>query len=195
MRGICGKRRQHDQFRSLAAVEKRGRAAAGRLPPRPGHPGADFPEGPRALQKRRRQIPGSRSCTHVGYTATRSIRRLPKSPKKSTARRSPISKTRHEAKDQDRPAIAGLCMAERRRNHVVRQLDLFRLLDRSGASTRPPRHRRSLRAWDLSELGLVLAGESPRPLQPRFLRSRGQALGSFAQTGLVERRRPEMGGQ
>ena len=37
------------------------------------------------------------------------------------------------------------------------------------------------------ELGLVMAGESPRPVQPRFLRSGRQAVGSHAQTGLVER--------
>ena len=41
----------------------------------------------------------------------------------------------------------------------------------AGATAAAARHRRSFRARHLPELGLVLAGESPRALQPRLLRS------------------------
>ena len=39
------------------------------------------------------------------------------------------------------------------------------------------RHGRSFRAWHLPQLGMELAGESPRALQPRLLRCGGQAVG------------------
>ena len=68
-------------------------------------------------------------------------------------------------------------------------------LDRGREPAGPPRHRRSVRPGRLSELGMVVAGQSPRAIQPRVLRSGGQALGSDAQTGLVERKDPALGGR
>ena len=75
-----------------------------------------------------------------------------------------------QADDQGRPTIAGLCLAEGRRHHVLRQLDLLRLVDRSGQPDSCAAARTILPARNLPELGVVVAGESPRPLQPRFLR-------------------------
>ncbi len=56
----------------------------------------------------------------------------------------------------------------------------------AGAQMQTPWHRRSFRAWHLSELGLVVAGESARDVQPRFLRSIRQAVGHGTTTSLVE---------
>ncbi len=57
----------------------------------------------------------------------------------------------------------------------------------AGAMMQRRGHRRSFRPRHLSQLGMVVAGESPRALQSRLLRSRRQALGSFAPPGLVGR--------
>ena len=67
----------------------------------------------------------------------------------------------------------------------VRQLDLLRLMDRSRSHDAAPRYRRSFGPGHLSQLGMVVAGQSPRPLQPRILRYGGQALGSLTPPGLV----------
>ena len=63
-----------------------------------------------------------------------------------------------------RPTASGICMAEGRRYHHVWKLDLFRLVDRGRAANSEARHRRSFRDGRLSELGMVVAGESARPL-------------------------------
>ncbi len=57
----------------------------------------------------------------------------------------------------------------------------------AGAADAAARHRRSFGPGHLSELGMVVADESPRAVQPRLVRSRRQALGSLAQASLVER--------
>ena len=68
-------------------------------------------------------------------------------------------------------------------------------LDRGGKSNSAPRHRRSVGPGHLPELGVVVAGESPRAVQPRFVRSLGQALGCDAQAGVVERVGAKLGGK
>ena len=59
-------------------------------------------------------------------------------------------------------ATPRLRLAERRRHDLQRQLALLRVMDRSGRHDAAPRHRRSLRSRHLSQLGMVMAGESPR---------------------------------
>ena len=84
--------------------------------------------------------------------------------------------------DSSCPALHGCAMTAPR----LWQLALLRLLDGSRLQFAAARYRRSFRSGHLSELGLVVAGEPPRHVQPRFLRSRRQALGSQPQAGLVE---------
>ena len=57
-RGIRGEGRNLRQFGALAAMEMGGGAASRRCQTRSGDPGADFPEGARAVQEGRRQVPG-----------------------------------------------------------------------------------------------------------------------------------------
>ena len=61
----------------------------------------------------------------------------------------------------------------------------------AGPHDAAPRHRGSVRARHLSELGVVVAGEPPRAVQPRFVRSERQALGSRSphRSGGTSRRR------
>src|ERR1035438_10906421 len=47
----------------------------------------------------------------------------------------------------------------------------------------------------LSQLGMVVARESPRALQPRLVRSRWQTVGCFASPGLVGRSQAKLGWQ
>ncbi len=65
----------------------------------------------------------------------------------------------------------------------------------AGAACQRRGHRRSLRHGRVPELVLVLARESARPFQSRFLRSRRKTLGSHTQAGLVERSCGQMGRQ
>ena len=97
--------------------------------------------------------------------------------------------------DQGGPATSVICLAARRWLDRVRQLDLFRKLDGGGPATGPARSRGPVRARHLSELGVELAGESPRALQPRLLQCGRQAVGPRPPPGVVERRRPKMGGK
>ena len=101
----------------------------------------------------------------------------------------------HPPADQGGPATPRLRVAQGRRHHLLRQLDLQRPLDRGRQPDGAPRDGGSVRPRHLSELGVVLAGQPPRPLQPRLLRSRRQALGPRAAAGLVERGRAEVGRQ
>ena len=108
-------------------------------------------------------------------------------PRDQRPRRHRHHRLQTESDHQGRPAVARLRLAARRWLHRQRQLDLLRLVDRSRPHDAAPRHRRSLRPRRLSQLGVVVAGQPPRALQPRLLRSRGQSLGPRPQTDLVER--------
>src|SRR6202795_361567 len=57
-------------------------------------------------------------------------------------------------------------MAERRRHHLMRQLDLLRVMDRSWGYDSAPRNRRSLWSRSLSQLGMVMAAQSRRAFKP-----------------------------
>jgi len=73
-------------------------------------------------------------------------------------------------KQQSRLASSFLaCVVERRRYDVLRQLDLLRLVHRSGESDGATRSFRSFGSGFASGMGLVLACESPRPLQSRVV--------------------------
>ena len=87
---------------------------------------------------------------------------------------------------ESRTAIAWLRRVARRRFYLVGQLAVLRLVDRSWSDDATPWHRRSFRSGDLSELGLVMAGESARAVQPRFVRSHRQTLRSLTPAGVVE---------
>ncbi len=67
----------------------------------------------------------------------------------------------------------------------VGELALLRIVDGSRCHDPASRHRRSFRPWHLSQLGVVMAGEPPRDVQPRLVRRRRQTLGPAAATGLV----------
>src|SRR5208283_268250 len=71
-------------------------------------------------------------------------------------------RSKDAAGHQARPAAAGLCLAEGRRNYVLRELDLLRLLDRGGTAVDAPWDGRSIGHGRVSELGMVVASESPR---------------------------------
>ena len=140
-----------------------------------------------AVPKRRRKIP--RPVLNLTWAYTD-----PQHPSLAEVAKEINGKALADLKDresaagnQNGPAIAGFCVVEGRRNDDVRQLDLFGLWTEAGIADQPARHGRSFRAGDLSELGVVVAGESPGSLQPRVVRSRRQAVGSVAQAGLVER--------
>ncbi len=85
--GFAEKDGTFDQLRALAAVEERRPAAARPGATGSGHPRADLPQGARALQEGGRQIPRPDPERSPGPTPTRSIRRSPRSPRRSTARR------------------------------------------------------------------------------------------------------------
>ncbi len=91
------------------------------------------------------------------------------------------ARRRHRSEDechhQGRPAVARLRLAEDDGTTLSRQLDLLRFLDRSRRADPAPRHGRSLRSRHLSELGVVVAHEPPRPVQPRLVRRQRQTVG------------------
>jgi len=103
--------------------------------------------------------------------------------------------SRYQAANQGRPAASWLRVAERRWYDLVRQLDLLRLVHGSGQSDGATRSLGSFGSGFASRLGLVLAGESPRTLQPRVVRRGRQTLGSDEKASLVEREHAKMGGQ
>ena len=146
-------------------------------------------------QERRRQVPRSRSERVVRlHEPVQSVaRRGRERNQRQSARRHHRSEDEHD--HQGRPATSRLCLAERRRHHTLRQLALLRIMDRSRRHDSAPRDRRSVRPRHLSQLGMVVAGESPRALQPRLVRSRRQTLGSFAPPGLVGRSQAKLGRQ
>ena len=144
---------------------------------RSGNPGADLPAGSRALSEGWRRVSRSDPEPALDLHAARCTRRSPRWRRRSTARRSPTSPIRRGQHDQGGPAAARLRRAERRRHDAVRQLAVLRIVDRGGHQAAAPRHRRSVGARHLSELGVVVAGEPARHVQPRVVRSGGQAVG------------------
>jgi len=58
-------RRNVRKFRALAAMEERSRATSGRVPPRSGNSGDNFPQDPRVVSEGRWQVPRSRAERHV----------------------------------------------------------------------------------------------------------------------------------
>ncbi len=115
----------------------------------------------------------------VDRTRIPTTRRSRRSRRRSTARRSPTSrdpKTNQTIKaGQQLPGFAWL---RDDGTTLSAQLALLRIVDRSGCHDAAPRHRRSVRPGHLSQLGVVVAGEPPRAVQPRLVRPRRQALGS-----------------
>jgi formate dehydrogenase major subunit len=65
-----------------------------------------------------------------------------------------------------------------RRQHVERLLDLLRRVGTDGQSHGPTGQLRPDRDWPDRQLGLRMARQSPRPLQPSILRSERQAIQS-----------------
>ena len=76
-----------------------------------------------------------------------------------------------------RQTAAGLRRAARRRLHRLRLLDLFRLLQRERQQHGPPGHDRSGRNRRLFEMGVLVAGQPPHPLQPGLGGSRTERPG------------------
>ncbi len=117
------------QLGALAAVEECRPAASGRLPPRSGHPGANLPQGPRALQEGRRKVPRSdlERLVDVHHADEPFAGRGGEGDQRQGA-------GRHRGREdqglaQSRTAAARLRHAARRRHHHVRQLALLRLVD------------------------------------------------------------------
>ncbi len=75
------------------------------------------------------------------------------------------------------PAAARICLAEGRRHNPLRQLDLFRHVDRGRIADPAARHGGSLRVGCFSQLGVVVAGQPARALQPRVLQSQTGSRG------------------
>ena len=76
-----------------------------------------------------------------------------------------------------RPAARRLRPAQGRRHHRLRLLDLLGLLHREGQHHGPPGQHRSRRPRHRAELGLRVAGQPARPLQPRLVRPGGASRG------------------
>ena len=74
--------------------------------------------------------------------------------------------------------LPGLCLAQGRRHDSLRQLAVLRIVDRSGRADAAARNGRSVGARHLSELGVVVADEPARAVQPRIVRCQRQAVGS-----------------
>ncbi len=176
-------------------MEVRRAAHSGRVPSGSGHPVANLPAGPRALQERRRQVPRSHRERDVElHHSDESVAgRGGEGDQRQGADR--YQRREDESFAESRTAIAGVRRAARRRYDLVGQLAVLRLVDGSWPDDATPWHRRSFRSGYLSELGLVVAGESARAVQPRLLRSHRQALRSHAAAGVVECGHGQVGGQ
>src|SRR5467141_4695758 len=159
-------------------MEEYGLANARRCPAGPGHRGANFPENPRAVQEGRRQVP--RSHPEPDLELQRPIEPAAGGGIEGSQREGAGGSggSSDEAANQGRPAASWLCLVERRWYDVLRQLDLLRLIHRGRQSDGATRSFGPLKFGHTSWLGLVLAGESPRALQPRVVRRGRQALGS-----------------
>ena len=195
-RGLRGERRNIRQFGALAAMEVGGRAAAGRLPSSIRTSWRAFSSRFASfIKKEGGKFPDPILNPTWNYTDPQTLR----SPKWRRRLNGRAAGRCHDDKlEQTIKAgqqLPGFAFAARRRHHLVRQLAVLRLLDRSRGADAAPRHRRSFRPGHLSELGMVLADEPPRPVQSRLLRSQRQAVGSRPRAGLVERSAEEMGGQ
>ncbi len=162
---------------------------------RPGNPGAHFPQGPRAVSERRRQVPRPNRQSNLELHRSHQSFALRSRQRAEWPRDRRRHRPGHATGDQSRPAIAGLRLPSRRRLHFERQLALVRLLDRSRPADAAARHGRPVRPGHLSQLGLVLADEPPRDVQPRLLRREWQALGPGSPPGLVERSAKTLGRQ
>ncbi len=186
---LCRGRRLADQFRPLAAVALGRRHAAGRGQARHLDHGADLsaPEG--AVPEGGR--PGSRADPQSRLALQGPERADAGGARQGAQRLRARRRRRSERSDQDRAAEgqAGrqLRRAARRRHDRVRLLDLFRLLHRGGQQDGPPRHQRSGRHRRLLQMGVVVAGQPPHPVQPRLGRHERQAVGSEPQAARVER--------
>ena len=86
-----------------------------------------------------------------------------------------------------RQAPADLRHDARRRQDLGRMLDLYRRLYRGRQHVDAPRFERPDRPRHLPQLGLLLAGQPPRALQPRLGRPRGQAVERAQEIHVVER--------
>ena len=176
------------QLGALAAVEERRAADARRGPPRSGHPGADLFEGPRTVSEGRRQVPRSRSSTALAVHEPAQPVAVRSRAKRSTARRSPTSPIRRQA----RSIKAG------------QQLPGFALLRDDGTTlcgnwiycgswTEAGNQMARRGTDDPSGLGIYPNWAWSWPANRRVLYNRascdpgGQALGPRAPPGLVER--------
>src|SRR5258708_26939198 len=115
-------------------MEEYGHTNARRCPAGPGDRGSNFLEDPRTLQKRRREVP--RSDLAPDLELQRPIEPAPGRGIEGSQRQGPggFGGSCHEAANQNRPAASWLCLVERRWYNVLRQLDLLRLIHRSGQS-------------------------------------------------------------
>ena len=152
-----------------AAVPPPGEARA-----RSGHPRAHLPESARALPAAKAALPRADPQPVAGTTPIRSTARSSSSRERSTARRSADSPTRRGqsiAAGQQLPGFAAL----RDDGTTLCGNWLYSgSWTEAGNQMAAPRHRGSVRPRHLSELGLVVAGQPARALQPRVLRSGGQ---------------------
>ena len=155
----------HQQW-SLGAVEGEGDRPAGRRALRHLDPLGAVLAGEGALRGGGRRLPGADQNLGLG---------LPEPSRADT-------RGAGEGDQRLRPRSTGKLLssfgrAQRRRLHVERQLALLRQLHRGRQHDGPPRHRRPDRPRDAPRLGLQLASEPARALQPRLGRRRGQRLG------------------
>ena len=99
------------------------------------------------------------------------------------AHRGSAGSGRSDQDDAEGRAVAADLRADaRRRQDLGRLLDLHRRLYRGRKHVDAPRRRRPDRSRHPSQLGLLVAGQPPHPLQPRLGRSRRASRGASARS-------------
>ena len=178
-RGVRREGRHLRQLGALAAMEERGAAAARHGETRPGNSGAHFPEGARAVQERRRQVPRSGSARDVELH--RSAQSIACGSRQRDQRPRGGRCHRREAQPDDQGAASNFpdspgC-ATTARPHAATGSFADRWTE-AGAHDAAARYGGSIGAGRLSQLGVVVAGQPPRAVQPRFVRSRRASPGT-----------------
>ena len=170
------------QQRPLVAVEGPGHPAGRRSAPRSLDHGRAALARQGALREGRRQVPRPDHAPDDGLQGSA----------QAGARR---DRARGQwQRPQDRQTDGNVRQAEGRRHDDRRRLDLHRQLPREREHVQAPQRRagpeekRSHRHGLLPQLGVELAAQPPRPLQPRLGGSQRKAVGSQASRHHVERR-------
>ena len=169
------------QLRPLVPVEVQGDGSAGRRQDRPGDHRPHLPRGSRPLQEGGRRASPSRSSTSTGATPTRSSPTSAKCAKEINGKaldRRQGPEGPGEGDPQGRASSWQVLRAPRRRQHDVRQLAALGCYTEAGNNDAAAQQRRPERPRHVPQLGLLLARQPPRHVQPLLGGRRRQAVGS-----------------